>query len=151
QQQASLLQVHSENLQLQRLVVERLLGLAPTVVAVSQPQAPATTTAPPPTAAPQPLPMPTSATNDVHDATRGYPEAVAPERSNVTPSTVAAASVPPPSGEMERATDARAATSYAARYYQSRPTASMKPSQPQDLELMRRLHEMGDSSGLILN
>jgi len=39
---------------------------------------------------------------------------------------------------------------YAARYYRARGAASPAPAQPQDLELMRRLHEMPEASGLIL-
>jgi len=39
---------------------------------------------------------------------------------------------------------------YAARYYRARGAASPAPAQPQDLELMRRLHEMPEASGLFL-
>ena len=37
-----------------------------------------------------------------------------------------------------------------ARYYQPRPTPAVKTVKPEDLELMRRLHEMRDASDLIL-
>ena len=40
---------------------------------------------------------------------------------------------------------------YATRCYRARPAPTLSPVQPQDLELMRRLHEMGNASGLILN
>jgi hypothetical protein len=34
--------------------------------------------------------------------------------------------------------------------HQSRPAPAIAPVQPQDLELMRRLHEMRDASSLVL-
>ena len=37
-----------------------------------------------------------------------------------------------------------------ARYYQPRPSPAAKTVKPEDLELMRRLHEMRDASDLIL-
>src|SRR5262249_6027149 len=39
---------------------------------------------------------------------------------------------------------------YTARYYRASSTATFAPVQPQDLDLLRRLREMPDASGLIL-
>ena len=38
---------------------------------------------------------------------------------------------------------------YAARYYRARPALTIRPAQPQDVELMRRRHEMPEASGLL--
>jgi hypothetical protein len=39
---------------------------------------------------------------------------------------------------------------YASRYYRAPRVASLAPVKPQDLDLLRRLREMRDASGLIL-
>jgi hypothetical protein len=41
-------------------------------------------------------------------------------------------------------------TAYAAHYYRAPPAATFAPVQPQDLELLRRLREIPEASGLIL-
>jgi hypothetical protein len=149
QQQAALLQVHSESLQLQRLLVERLLGITPASVAVSQSEAPAFTTTSQPAAAPQPVPpSDTPATHCLVTPSRGTDTAA--ERGDDIPSTRAAETVAPAAAGTESGAGLRPIASHTARYYQSRPVPALAPVQPQDLELMRRLHEMRDASDLIL-
>jgi hypothetical protein len=47
-------------------------------------------------------------------------------------------------------TEDRANAAYTARYYRAAQAATFAPVQPQDLELLRRLREMPEASGLIL-
>jgi hypothetical protein len=144
QQQTALLQVHAESVRLQRVLIEQLLGkpgepsvaatmaalepLPPIIVdSVGAPPAPSPPTAPvaPPSA--------TSASSPTSAAAQPVPDvatASPPEQLATAPSP-----------------------SRAALYYQARPQrTSTAPAavQPHDLELMRRLHEMGDASRLIL-
>jgi hypothetical protein len=148
QQQTALLQVHGESVRLQRVLLERLLGNV-SDAAIARPA----TTSPPPvlevptTPAPQvvpvvPLKRADGSTNEHADI---------PPPPAVTP---ALASLPVVDDQPERrvAIDAgdRGNAAYAARYYRAPPAASFTPVEPQDLELLRRLREIPEASGLIL-
>jgi hypothetical protein len=154
QQQTALLLAHSESIRLQRLLVEQLLGTSSVAdVAGAAPQpvpweprvainASPTVSAPPaPPVAAQPVPSvpPESSTPLASEPVSEPP---------LAPATEPAGSTPRPAGS-EVGLGENAA--YAARYYRARAAPILVPVQPQDLELMRRLHEMGDASGLILN
>jgi hypothetical protein len=151
QQQTALLQVHGESLRLQRLLVERLLGGAATAEiggSTSHPEPPPWMSAP---VAPNSAPLSTvMSVPDVHHA------APSPfvEDTTVTVKVVVEPS-PAPAPEPAAATPSAGVgvgenAGHSARYYQSRPASAIAPVQPQDLELMRRLHEMRDASSLLL-
>ena len=147
QQQTAMLQVQAESVRLQRVLVERLLGvsgpqsdavgpvsLAPTsstssvaaglTIASATPAAPAPT---PPLASPEPASNPAT-----------------PERS-AEPSPVGRESDLPFAPAPVEQNPARG-----ARYYQPRPSPAARSITPEELELMRRLQEMRDASDLIL-
>ena len=149
QQQTALLQVHSETVRLQRLLVEHMLGnqagaaaaIPAPVTEYSQLLQPSTGDVPSPSPAPAtPTPVPTETPAPLPPAATSSPTPVAAE-------PLADAALPaPPAVPWPTATAPRA-----ARYYQ--PTSvgpSPSPAWQQDLELMRRLREIGDASSLIL-
>jgi hypothetical protein len=128
-QQAALLQVQGESVRLQRLILEHVLGPAP----------------PPATAAERAI-VPDSAAVAV-ELTVG-PAPAAP--SSWLPARVSAEALPDLAPEP--ASTSGEPTSRAALYYQQRPARGGAPARvrPQDLDLLRRLHELGDASSLIL-
>ena len=146
QQQTAMLQVQAESLRLQRLLVERLVGatsgetsasasgVATAPLSTTAIDLPALTTAPDAQVSTSP-PVPAKIPQDqvaVEFATEASPADSLGD---------AAVGVPSPG-------DQNAARG--ARYYQPRPSPAAKTVKPEDLELMRRLHEMRDESDLIL-
>lgn len=132
QQQAALLQLHTETVQLQRLLAERALGITtPVSTAVGQPETPpvATSAATEPPLALQASPVPAGGSEESPAAPSAAPSATRTDNGIAT------------------------MASHAARYYQARPAHAppkLAPVQPLDLELMRRLHEMRDTGDMIL-
>jgi hypothetical protein len=150
QQQATLLQVHGESMRLQRLLVERLLGNAAAGdIAPSAPQTDSSPAASPTifTSPPPPVQVPVLPTPQL------APTALAPTAESSS-EPVSPALAPPARDAAEAAAEDMTrngeSASYAARYYRAPSTATFAPVQPQDLELLRRLREIRDSSGLIL-
>jgi hypothetical protein len=147
QQQIAMLQVQAESVRLQRVLVERLLGASGPPGAVADPGAIA----------------PPTSTGIVASE---LPPASAPSSAPV-PTTPFAASEPPPSealfeqtpGPLPEKTESDLPFAPApmeqnpvrgARYYQSRPSPAARSIAPDELELLRRLQEMRESSDLIL-
>jgi hypothetical protein len=155
QQQTELLKAHSESIRLQRLLVDRLLGASSIAdgAGASQPEPPVqqvmtSASLTPATPPPAQLSVAPAATEPVHTAATGPAENLPVEHVSgprPAPATESASSSASVRGGVEEN------AAYAPRYYRARPTPAPSPIQPQDLELMRRLHEMGDASGLILN
>jgi hypothetical protein len=161
QQQTALLQVHGESIRLQRLLVERFIGNVP-ASGISGPardpkpaaaDAVLSTVAPPP---PQPVavaPAPpvapmvsvqqSESSNDVAD--RPVPR---PTSTPGSPDSPVVDDEPARGIDVLVGEEGNAA--HASRYYRAPPAACLAPVQPQDLELLRRLREMRDASGLIL-
>ena len=145
QQQTAMLQVQAESVRLQRLLVERLLGAASDETPVN---ASGVATAPLSTRA---IDRQALTTADTHaSASPPGPAEIRQDQVAVELATEAspadslgdaAVGVPSPG-------DQNAARG--ARYYQPRPSPAVKTVKPEDLELMRRLHEMRDASDLIL-
>ena len=145
QQQTAMLQVQAESVRLQRLLVERLLGAASDETPVN---ASGVATAPLSTRA---IDRQALTTADTHaSASPPGPAEIRQDQVAVELATEAspadslgdaAVGVPSPG-------DQNAARG--ARYYQPRPSPAAKTVKPEDLELMRRLHEMRDASDLIL-
>jgi hypothetical protein len=147
QQQTAMLQVQAESVRLQRVLVERLLGVsdptgeltggAPIGPAISIPQQ--WTVLPTPTASPV-APAPT----------------IPPETSEPAPIEATIEQAPAPTPEKTEAdlpfapapVDQNPARG--ARYYQPRPSPVARSIAPEELELMRRLQEIRDASDLIL-
>jgi hypothetical protein len=145
QQQTAMLQVQAENVRLQRLLVDRLLGAAGDETPVN---ANGVATAPFSTAA---IGRQALARADTH------PSASPPGPAEIRQDQVAVgfATEASPADSLGDAAvgvpslaDQNAARG--ARYYQPRPSPAAKTVKPEDLELMRRLHEMRDASDLIL-
>ena len=147
QQQAAMLEVQAESLRLQRLLIERILGASSGGQRAVESQRFAETpppvgdtvqsTNPPPTAETTTSPVfPVSdVAMEVPTATELILEAdneITPEPDKLRPSL--------PGVNQTRA----------ARYYQSRPSPGLPSVTPEELELMRRLQEMRESSSLIL-
>ena len=149
QQQAALLQVHGETVRLQRLLVERMLGnQAGADAAIPAPAAEPTEWTLPPTADVPSPPLAAATTTPVPTETPApLPPAANPSPTPVAAERPAEAALPaPPAVPRPTATTPRA-----ARYYQPTSFApSPSPAWQQDLELMRRLREIGDASSLIL-
>jgi len=145
QQQTAMLQVQAESVRLQRLLVERLLGAPSDEIPVN---ASGVATAPLSTKA---IDRQALTTADTHaSASPPGPAEIRQDQVAVEFATEAsptdslgdaAVGVPSPA-------DQNAARG--ARYYQPRPSPAAKTVNPEDLELMRRLHEMRDASDLIL-
>src|SRR5712691_2065136 len=149
QQQAALLPVHNDTVHLQRVLVYHILsnqaGAAAAIPApvteYSQLLQPSIGDVPSPSPAPaRPTPVATETPASLPPAATSSPTPVATEpRADVAPPAPPA--VPRPTATAPRA----------ARYYQ--PTSVVpfpSPAWQQDLELMRRLREIGDASSLIL-
>jgi hypothetical protein len=161
QQQTALLQVQSESVRLQRLLVERLLGdvqtatMAPSLrqtdPLVSASTEPLTVPAPLPEPSVRPAPQETLVVSVPRLEASGKPAADAPPAPAMTPAVSG-----PPIVESGTAREVAVATgdggnaAYAARYYRAPPAVTFAPVQPQNLELLRLLREMRDASGLIL-
>jgi len=146
QQQTAMLQVQAESVRLQRLLVERLMGAASAESLASDNGA---VTAPLSTTAIN-LPALTTAPDAQVSTSRPVPAEIRQDQVAVELATEAspadslgdaAVGVPSPG-------DQNAARG--ARYYQPRLSPAVKTVKPEDLELMRRLHEMRDASDLIL-
>jgi len=146
-QQTAMLQVQAESVRLQRVVVERLLGVS------TQPAGPAgggssgpspainraaVSSEPPdaPVPAPPPSPPPAPADTQAEPASEKAPELSPPVESAVD------LSFAPAPAEQNAAR--------AARYYQPRALPATTRIAPDELELLRRLQEMRDASELIL-
>ena len=147
QQQTAMLRVQAESVRLQRVLVERLFGVAaphrdPTEPGSTEPTTStrneaATLQAATPLVAP-PIPV-------------APPERSEPARTEPTVTQAPA----PTSAEAEAdlpfapaPADQNAARG--SRYYQPGPSPAARSIGPEELELMRRLHEMRDASDLIL-
>jgi hypothetical protein len=145
QQQTAMLQVQAESVRLQRVLVERLLGVSGSSATVAESGA---------------ITPPTSTGNVASE----LPPASAPSATPV-PTTPFAASEPPPSETLFEQTPApppektdlpfapapvEQNPARGARYYQSRPSPAARNIAPEELELLRRLQEMRESSDLIL-
>ena len=150
QQQTAMVQVQVESVRLQRVLLERLLG-------VSSPQTDAPdagsialtiSTANPPSG------LPTGSEGTAAAIPSTPTTANETPRSAATLETAETASGPPP---VQADSDLPFAPAPAdqnlargARYYHPRPSPVAKSISPEELELMRRLQEMRDSSDLIL-
>jgi hypothetical protein len=146
QQHTAMLHVQAESVRLQRLLVERLVGGASDETRINPHGVP---TAPLPTTA---FDLPSLTTPpDSHPSTSPPARAEIPQAPLVLDSTTEgspADSLGDAAVGMPSPTDQNAARG--ARYYQPRPSPAAKTVKPEDLELMRRLHEMRDASDLIL-
>jgi len=159
QQETALLQAHSESVRLQRILVERLLGgsivqeLAGSVTTKPSEHDNRTDLSPPIETLPAmrvPPPM-VSVEVPVQPLWSAGVESVTGAES-ASPAELAGA------GQSEADTVTRHSGSngpadnaaYAARYYRAAAAPGVAPVQPQDLELMRRLREIPEASGLIL-
>jgi hypothetical protein len=147
QQQTAMLQVQAESVRLQRLLVERLLD-APSVEARIEAPAPAETASwmratPPPAVTPAPAPDPPTSGPATGDVFRASDRDAHPPSDAAQPEgTVEGTRSLPPSSEQT--------ATRGARYYQPRPAPAAPIVKPEDLELLRRLQEMREASGLIL-
>lgn len=147
QQQTAMLQVQAESVRLQRVLVERLLGISGPLPGELEPRSIASTSSASKVAA--------------------GPSTVSPPRLAPVPTTSLAASEPAPNkatvGESSEPTPVDAEShlpfapapvqqnpAHGARYYQPRPSPTARSITPEELELMRRLQEMRDASDLIL-
>jgi hypothetical protein len=129
QQQTAMLQVQAESVRLQRVLVERLLHVSgsPEVATESAAIVPAPSVSyvvagAPPAGPPEAILEPT-------------PGPLADKRESDLPFAPAAVAQNPARG---------------ARYYQSRPSPAARSIGPEELELLRRLREIRESSDLIL-
>jgi hypothetical protein len=156
QQQAAMLQVHAESLRLQRLLAERLLGAGDAESVSTQPErvadplAEVDTRLPPPVSLQPVTPTPLQTTGlNMSPASDAAIEAA----SEITPEAVTEPEITStqaaPSNEVRPSTS-RVYSSRVARYYQSHPSPDTPSIKPEDLELMRRLQEMRETGGLIL-
>jgi hypothetical protein len=146
QQQTATLQVLAESVRLQRVLVERLPG-------VSSPQtgdpqagsiAPTIASANPPSSSPAGV-EPTAEVPSVPTAaSETRPSGTTLESAPESPPAQADSDLPfaPAAADQNLARG--------ARYYQPRPSPLSRSISPEELELMRRLQEMRDSSDLIL-
>jgi hypothetical protein len=154
QQQAALVQIHGESIRMQRLLVERLLGspVADIATSSSQPEPTVRSGASPSTNAPPVTePVGTPAAPAAPSAAAQRPEtAVEPPPASSGAHGDSSPLVVEPGGGREVGGGGIENAAYAARYYRARAAPTHAPVQPQDLELMRRLHEMPQASGLIL-
>jgi hypothetical protein len=154
QQQAALVQIHGESIRMQRLLVERLLGGPVTDIATtsSQPE-PAVSPGAPPSANDSPLTQPVATPAEPAAppvAAQGPETAVEPPPASPGAHGDSSSPVVEASSGREAGGGIGETAAYAARYYRARSAPTHVPVQPQDLELMRRLHEMPEASGLIL-
>jgi hypothetical protein len=161
QQQTALLQVHAESVRMQCMLVERLLGTLPGREISAPPRQPELRTASemaPQTSTPAavqlpatPAPQAASAAPVQRSESGSGPAEEVPPAPGVAPAVSAS-----PTADDETArlvaigTGDRRNAAYTARYYRAPPSATFAPVQPQDLELLRRLREIPEASGLIL-
>jgi hypothetical protein len=160
QQQTALLQAYVESDRFQRSVIERLLGGGPAIdvtVPVLQPEPATASTAPlttaPPLAQVPTTPAPQEAPMDPvqHVESGSGPTVEAPTTPRVTRASSGSPIVDDETGRgINIGTGDEANAAYTARYYRAPPSATFTPVQPQDLELLRRLREIPEASGLIL-
>jgi hypothetical protein len=149
QQLTTLLQVQSESVRLQRVLVEQSFGTS-SIGATSQPELSVSTDASSTVIAPS--------TAQLSVAAEATEHATAVQAGLTGSSPVESVDGPPSARATEPATSHSAAGgvgvgesgAYSTHYYRARPAPALTPVQPQDLELMRRLHEVGDASGLIV-
>jgi hypothetical protein len=161
QQQTALLQVHAESVRMQCMLVERLLGTLPDreiSAPARQPEPRTASEMAPLTSAPAPAQLPATPAPQAASAApvqrsesgSGPAEEVSP----ATGVTRAVSGLPTADDETARGvvigTGDGGNAAYTARYYRAPQAATFAPVQPQDLELLRRLREMPESSGLIL-
>jgi hypothetical protein len=141
-----MLEVQAESLRLQRLLLERLLGVRPPSdgedVAVPPPTPPSPT--PVPHVWPPQAPPPQGERVEPGPAADADapPAAEAPSATEPPSTAEPSPAVDPPRGDAVRARG--------ARYYQPRPAAAAHIIQPEDLELLRRLQQVREASSLIL-
>jgi hypothetical protein len=147
QQQTAMLQVQAESVRLQRVLVERLLGVSgsPGVAADPGAIAPPTSTGIvvselPPASAPSATPVPTTP----FAASEPPPSEALFEQTPAPPPEKTESDLPFAPAPVEQ-NPARG-----ARYYQPRPSPAARTIAPEELELLRRLQEMRESSDLIL-
>jgi hypothetical protein len=147
QQQTAMLQVQAESVRLQRVLVERLLGVSgsPGTVVESGAIAPPTSTGNvasdlPPARAPSSAPVPTTP----FAASEPPPSEAILEQTAASPPEKTESDLPfaPAPAEQNPARG--------ARYYQSRPSPTARTIAPEELELLRRLQEIRESGDLIL-
>jgi hypothetical protein len=145
QQHTAMLQVQVESVRLQRLLVERLLGAASDETPVN---ASGVATAPLSTTA---IDRQALTTADTH-ASASPPGPAEIRQDQVAVGFATEASPADSLGDAAVGVPSLADQNAArgARYYQPRPSPAAKTVKPEDLELMRRLHEMRDASDLIL-
>jgi hypothetical protein len=153
QQLTTLLQVQSESVRLQRVLVEQLFGTS-SVGDASQPELSVPTNASPTVIAPSApqVCVAAEATDQATPAPAG-PTGSAPVEPVDAPSSTRAtepATSPSAAGGVGVGVGVGENAAYSTRYYRARPAPALAPVQPQDLELLRRLHEMGDASRLIV-
>jgi hypothetical protein len=139
---------------MQRLLVERLLGgpVADIATTSSQP-VPAVWPGAPPAANSPPLtqPVATPAEPAAPPVATQRPEiAVEPPPAPAAAHGDSSSPVVEAGGGREVTGGGGDAAAYAARYYRARAAPTHAPVQPQDLELMRRMREMPEAGGLIL-
>jgi hypothetical protein len=142
-QQTAMLQVQAESVRLQRVVVERLLGVS------TQPAGPAGGGS----SGPSPAINRAAVSSQPADAPVPAPPP-APAETQPEPASEKARELSPP---VESAVDlsfapapAEQNAARAARYYQPRALPAATRIAPDELELLRRLQEMRDASELIL-
>ncbi len=144
QQQTAMLQVQAESVRLQRVLVERLLGVsdAPAHAVETHLVAPPTATnnvvvgpvAPTPSPAASLVPS-ALATNEAAPAEITPLESVPDPPAESTSSDLPFAPAP-----------VEQSPARGARYYQPRPSTAPRSVAPEELELLRRLQEMRDAS-----
>ena len=145
QQHAAMLQVQAESVRLQRLLVERLLGAASDETPVN---ASGVATAPLSTRA---IDRQALTTADTHaSASPPGPAEIRQDQVAVELTTEGSPAESLGDAAVGVASPGDQNAARGARYYQPRPSPAAKTVKPEDLELMRRLHEMRDASDLIL-
>jgi hypothetical protein len=148
QQQSAMLQVHAESLRLQRLIVDRLVGVPTAERADAIPQMPCPAEAP--VESPLTVP-PVNPTLEEKIAPTVLPDSnvVMEMPSATTPASETVNTEPQASEEVTPAKPA-VNQSRTSRYYQARPSQGAPSVRPEELELMRRLQAIRESSSLIL-
>jgi hypothetical protein len=145
QQQTALVQVHGENLRLQRLLIEHLVGGGSVARWVGEHTRaePATSVAGPPVTA---APVGAVGTKPPAESTPAATGTL--EQAPIAPA--AGAETPPPSPDGEQVGARRIGRTVAARYYQAPPSRPARPISREELELLHELHDLGDVGKLVL-
>jgi hypothetical protein len=147
QQQTAMLQVQAESVRLQRVLVERLLGVSGPQSDAGGPGSIAPTSSKSSVAAGLTIASATPATS-VPIPPLATPE---PARIEATPERSAEPTSVEPESDLPFApAPVEQNPARGARYYQPRPSPAARNIAPEELELMRRLQEMRESSDLIL-